>query len=195
MGLPQAKPRHSVQEYLQNERIAVEKHEFRDGEILMMPGGTAKHSLITANIICEIGNRLKGKPCRLYESNLRIGIPRRRIFTYPDASVICGPPQPDPNDPAGETMINPRLIIEVLSPTTEAYDRGEKFNGYRDLDSLAEYVLVSQETPRVETFFRQDHGTWLLSPVSGLDSTVKLRSLEIELPLREVFAGVEFPAA
>jgi Uma2 family endonuclease len=116
------------------------------------------------------------------------------LYTYPDVSIICGPRESDLNDPLRETFTNPRLIVEVLSESTEAYDRGEKFDRYRQLDSLQEYVLVSRETSRVETFFRQSEGAWLLTPVSGLKSTAKLRSIEIELPLAEVYAGIEFAA-
>ncbi len=175
------------------EQDSQEKHEHRDGEVLLMAGGTADHSLIRANIIREVGNRLKGKPCYVYDSNLRVRIARKVLYTYPDASVICGPRQTDPNDPAGQTVTNPRVIIEVLSESTEGYDRGEKFDRYRQLDSLEEYVLVSQATPRIETFLRQAEGTWLLTAVSGRDATAKLRSLEIDLPLREAYGGIEFP--
>ena len=193
MGLPVEKPRYTVTDYLQLERSAQERHEYRDGEILLMAGGTADHSLILVNVIGELRNRLKGKPCRAYESNLRIRIPRTVLYTYPDISVICGPRQSDPTDPSGETMTNPRLIVEVLSPSTEAYDRGEKFDRYRKLDSLQEYVLVSQSTPRIETFLRQPEGNWLLTPISGITAVAKLRSIDVELPLAEVYAGVEFP--
>jgi Uma2 family endonuclease len=195
MGLPAERQRYSIAEYLHRERSASDKHEYRDGEILLMAGGTVDHSLIVANVIRELGNLLKGKPCRVFDSNLRVRIPRKVLYTYPDVSVICGPRETDPNDSAGETLTNPRLIVEVLSPSTEAYDRGEKFDRYRELDSMVEYVLVSQETPRIETFFRQADGTWLLTPVSGLASSSKLRSVEVELPLGEVYAGVEFSAA
>jgi Uma2 family endonuclease len=194
MGLAAEKQHYSIAEYLQRERNALDKHEYRDGEVFLMAGGTGDHSLIVANIIGEFRNRLKGKPCRVYDSNLRIRIPRTVLYTYPDVSIICGPRESDPNDPLGETFTNPTLIAEVLSESTEAYDRGEKFDRYRQLDSLQEYVLVSQQTARIETFFRQSEGAWLLTPVSGLNFTAKLQSIEIELPLAEVYAGIEFPA-
>ena len=188
------KRRWTVFEYLKQERDALERHEYRDGEIVLRASSGPDHSLIAANVIGELGNRLKGKACRAFESNLRICV-HASLYTYTDACVICGQRQPDPNDPAAETMTNPRLIVEVLSPSTEAYDRGEKFDRYRKLDSLQEYVLVSQSTPRIETFLRQPEGNWLLTPVSGLEAIARLRSLEIELPLAEVYAGVEFPEA
>jgi len=193
MGMPAEKQRYTISEYLRRERDALDKHEYRDGEIVMMAGGTGDHSLIMANVIRELGNILKGKPCHVYESNLRIRVPRKVLYTYPDVAVICGKRETDANDTFGETFTNPRLIVEVLSPSSEAYDRGEKFGYYRELDSLQEYVLVSQEACRIETFFRQSEGTWLLTPVSGLSAKVNLRSVEVELPLSEVYAGVEFP--
>lgn len=194
MGLPAEKQRYTIAEYFQHERSALDKHEYRDGEILLMAGGSNDHSLKIANVIAALHGRLKGKPCRVYDSNLRVRIPRKVLYTYPDVSVICGKSEPDANDSAGETVTNPRLIVEVLSPSTEAYDRGEKFDRYRELESLQEYVLVSHEAPRVETFFRQPDGAWLLTPVSGLGASAKLRSLDIELPLSEVYSGIEFPA-
>jgi Uma2 family endonuclease len=193
MGLPAEKRRCTVTQYLQAERQSLEKHEYRDGEVLLMAGGSLHHSLVTANVIVGLGNRLKGKPCRVFESNLRIRVGRKVYYTYPDASVICGTPQIDPSDPDGETVTNPRLLVEVLSPSTAAYDRGEKFDRYREIDSLQEYVIVWQSAPRVETFFRQSDGTWLLSAATGVDSSARLRSLNIDLPLAEVYAGVEFP--
>jgi Uma2 family endonuclease len=153
---------------------------------------TINHGLITANTLITLGKRLEGKPCRAYESNLRVRSARRTLWAHPDISVICGPVQLDPSDSAGHTVSNPKLIVEVLSPSTEAYDRGEKFAIYRDLTSLEEYVLISQHEPRVETFLRQSDGTWSMSSFEGLQFTAKLRSLELNLPLAEVFASVDF---
>ena len=194
MGMPVEKPRsYTVSEYLRIERDSTDKHEYRDGQILAMAGGTGNHSLIALNVGGELRSRLNGKPCRAYNSDLRIRIPRTPLYTYPDVSVICGPSRYDPNDPHNETATNPRLLVEVLSPSTEGYDRGEKFSRYRMLDSLEEYVLVSQDTPRVETFFRRPDGAWLFTPVTGLESSVRLASIEIEIPLAEIYANVEFP--
>jgi len=120
----------TISDYLNRERDSLEKHEYRDGEILAMSGGSARHSLISANVIRELGNRLKGKPCRVYDSNLRIRIPRSVLYTYPDASVVCDAPQVDPDDPLKETVINPTVVVEILSPSTEAYDRGEICSGF-----------------------------------------------------------------
>jgi Uma2 family endonuclease len=185
----------TVSEYLSRETGALEKHEYRDGEIISMAGGTADHSLISANLIRELGNHLKGKPCRVYDSNLRVKISRSDLYTYPDATVICGERELDPSDPSGDTATNPQLIVEVLSPSTEAYDRGEKFSRYRQIDSLQEYVLVSQSSPRIEVFLRQADGAWLFTAFSSLDASAVLRSVEVKLLLREVYSGIEFPPA
>ena len=193
MPLSIEKHRYSVDEYLRRERESLEKHEYRDGEILLMVCGSADHSLVVANVIAGLHAQLRGKPCRVYDSNLRVRIPRTVLYTYPDATVICGPRQIDTEDRSGETVTNPSIIVEVLSPSTEGYDRGEKFSRYRTLDSLQEYVLVSTDTPRIEVFTRQPEGTWLLTPFVGLEANARIRSLQIELPLAEAYAGVEFP--
>ena len=122
MTLEARNTHYSIADYLAHEHNARDKHEYRDGEILLMAGGTADHSLVIANVIRALGNHLTGKPCHVYDSNLRVRIPRTILYTYPDATVICGPRLLDPNDPTGETVTNPRLIVEVLSPSTEAYD-------------------------------------------------------------------------
>jgi Uma2 family endonuclease len=129
----------------------------------------------------------------VFDSNIRILIPRKVLYTYPDATVICGPVQYDPRDKSTGTALNPKLIVEVLSPSTEGYDRGEKFDSYREIESLQEYVLVSQSSPHIQSFLRQKEGMWLFGAFAGIDAVAKLRSLEIEIQLREAYAGVEFP--
>ncbi len=186
--------RYTIEEYLRLERDALEKHEFDDGEILAMAGATRVHVLISTNTLVGLHNRLRGKPCVPYGTDLRIRTSGRPKFVYPDISVICGEPIADPDDGQGETFLNPRLIVEVLSPSTERYDRQEKFDRYRGVESFREYVLVSQDQARVETFHRQADGTWAFNAFTGLDATVRLRSLgDLDLPLAEVYAGVEFP--
>ena len=194
MGVPAERTRrYTVEEYLRLEKDSTEKHEYRDGEIVAMAGGTYEHSLITANVVGELRTRLKGKPCRALESNLRVRFGRSLLYSYPDATVLCGAPEFDPHDPSRMTVLNPRLVVEVLSPSTEAFDRGEKFDRYRQIESLQEYLRGVQDRADVQTFFRQPDGTWLFTAAAGLDSAIKLRSLEIELPLGEVYAGVTFP--
>lgn len=193
MGLPAAKRRYTVAEYLELERNSAERHEYNDGEILAMAGGTPEHSLLVANVIREVGNRLKGKPCRVYDANLRVAVSGPSRYLYPDSSVICGPVEYDLQDVTRQTVMNPRLVVEVLSPSTEAYDRGEKFTRYRAITSFQEYVLVSQHAPLVETYFRQADGTWLVSFFSGMDAVAQLPSLDVRLPLHEIYADVTFP--
>lgn len=193
MGLPQAKRLYTVEEYFRLEGDARDRHEYHGGEILAMAGGSADHSLIITNLIADVHARLKGKPCRVYEGNLRVRAGAAPCYVYPDATVVCGHREFDPADPNGETVTNPRVVFEVLSPSTEAYDRGEKFDGYREAGPLEEYVLIWQRTPRVEVFTRQGDGTWSFVAVTGLDAAARLRALQVDLPLAEVYAGVEFP--
>jgi Uma2 family endonuclease len=193
MTLPQPVKRYTPQEYYALEREAEYKSDYYQGEIFNMSGGTANHSLISTNLAGEIRNRLKGKPCRAYESNLRLNVLRTGLRCYPDVSVYCGPLQLDPEDSAGETATNPTLLFEVLSKSTEAYDRGLKAENYRQIESLRAYVLVSQTKAHVEIFERQGDGPWVLGEANGLDAVLKLPAIDIELPLAEIYAGVEFP--
>ena len=174
------------------EDTAEVRHEYLNGVVVEMSGGSYFHSMIVANVTAGLHAALLGKPCHALDSNLKVGIGAARRFVYPDVTVICGGPQFDKRDPSGHTVINPRLIVEVLSPSTENYDRNDKFTGYRSLEAFEEYVLISQTGPEVQTYFRQSDGTWLFSPYIGVQGTVKLRSLTLELPLQAIYAGVEF---
>ena len=191
MSVPQKIPFISPEEYLRIERAAEYKSEYLDGEMFAMAGGSSTHSALIASVLRELGNGLKGNRCAPYDSNLRVFFPSTGLYSYPDASVICGPLEIV--DEHGDMITNPTLIVEVLSDSTEAYDRGRKFAHYRTLPSFAEYVLVSQKEPLVEVFFRQGDGTWQLTPVRGREAVVRLQSLGIELRLAEVYDRVEFP--
>lgn len=191
----QSSGRFTVQEYLRREFEAEEKHDYRDGEIISMAGGSPPHSLIIANTIRALGNLLSGEKCRVYDSNLRVRVMRDARYSYPDASVICGDPEYDPADQNKTTITNPRAVFEVLSPSTESTDRGEKFGRYLKLASLQEYVLISQDRPRVEMYYRQPDGTWLFAYADGRDATARLRSLNIDLPLSDLYSGAEFPSS
>jgi len=190
-----AKPIHRLTEveYLDLERSLESKNEFFDGEVLAMSGGTPLHSQIAANLIQVIGRRLSKGKCVVYTSDLRLKVEATRLLTYPDLSVVCGPLQ----FAAGtdDTVVNPTVIVEVLSDATEAYDRGKKFENYRQMPSLREYLLVSQKEPRIEQFVRQENEQWLLREEAGLEATLALPSLEIKISLAEVFGGVEFVPA
>lgn len=192
MTLAQPPVRCTPEEYLRRERDASERHEFYHGEVFAMSGGTPQHSLIISNVNREIGNVLKGKSCRVYDCNLRIRIPRTAHYSYPDVSVICGPMQFDALDSRKETATNPTLLVEVLSPSTEAWDRGGKFESYQLIESLQEYVLVASDAARIEVFTRQPDGRWLYAATRGVEAVARLQSIGVELSHAEVYAGATF---
>jgi Uma2 family endonuclease len=193
MGLPQRVRKLTAAEYLNIERAAAYRSEYFDGEMFAMAGGSPRHSLIKVNICGEIRARLKRSPCTACDSDLRILVSATGLYTYPDASVICGPLEFE--DQRRDTVLNPTLLVEVLSDSTEAYDRGKKFSHYRQIASLREYLLVSQEEAKIERFLRNDNGTWTLTEAAGLEATLPLRSLGIEICLGEVFDKVDFSEA
>lgn len=195
MTVPAEKRRHTVAEYLAMEEQSEQRHEFHDGEILAMSGGTYGHSRTNTNLLIALGARLKGHRCHALDSNMRVRVPKRLRYVYPDTSIVCGPPQFDPDDPRKTTIVNPTVVIEVLSDSTERYDRGGKFDAYRDLPSLTEYVLISQHEALVETFLRQPDGSWRFTAWKGMSASVMLQSLNIEIPLSEIYQGVEFEPA
>ena len=190
LGLPR---RATWAEYFEIDNASQVKCEFHGGTVVCTPVGTEFHALITMNVGRAIGNRLDGKPCRVYSPDLRIAVPRKTYATYPDVPVVCGPSEYDPRDADRRTIVNPRLIVEVLSPTTEGFDRGEKFEWYMQLPAFQEYVLVTQDRPRVESLLRLGDGTWSFTHAVGVDATLRLRSLDLDLPLAEVYANVTFP--
>jgi Uma2 family endonuclease len=194
MSLPQPQRRYTPQEYYALEREAAYKSDYYDGEIFAMAGGTIAHSLICSNLVREVGNRLKGGPCAAYESNLRLKVQATGLRCYPDVSVLCGGLERDPEDPKSETVTNPTVLIEVLSESTEAYDRGFKADNYRRIESLRAYVLVSQADAHVEVYERQAEGTWLLREAKGLEAQVRIPSIDVVLPLGDVYDRVEFAA-
>jgi Uma2 family endonuclease len=164
--------------YLAAEQVSTSKHEYLRGEVFAMAngtGGTPEHAALLAAVIVELGLALRGRPCRLYTSELRVRIEATDLSTYPDVSVVCGALETSAID--RNAMINPILLVEVLSDSTEAYDRGEKFAHYRRLPSLREYLLVSQREPRIESFRRSEQGIWMLAE-AGSGETLTLAALE-----------------
>ena len=174
-------------EYLSRERGASAKSEFYRGQIFAMTGGSVRHNTISGNVFASLRGYLRGTPCRPFNSDQRIRIPANGLATYPDVSVVCGEFEVDSED--ADAIINPVVIFEVLSKTSESYDRGKKFDFYRQLDSLREYVLISQEEAQVERFVRQDDGSWNLTLFKGLQSELKIQSL-CTLPLAVIFEDV-----
>jgi Uma2 family endonuclease len=186
----------SIQDYLRFDDETPGKHEFHRGTVIAMAGGTSNHSAISFNLGGEIRQKLRGTTCQGFNSDVRIGIPGVPSFNYPDISVVCGPVQFDTRDRSSNTVTNPKLVIEVLLPSTEQIDRGRKFENYLQIESLEEYVLVSQDRPRVESYYRQPDGSWgAFSFADGMQSYLKLHSLGFEIPLTEIYANVVFPAA
>jgi Uma2 family endonuclease len=172
---PNPSHRITYAEYLEAEQASTIKHEFLRGEVYAMAGGSPEHAALAAAIITELGIALRGQPCRVFSSDLRVRVDATDLSTYPDITVICGTLVRSELDP--QAAINPILIVEVLSDSTEAYDRGEKFAHYRRLPSLREYLLVSQREPRLESYRRTATGEWMLSE-AGAGQTLILASLD-----------------
>jgi len=184
----------TAEEYLAFERQAEARHEFVNGQIVAMAGGTVRHAIICDNLVALMRSKLRGTGCQSFSASLRVKIETTGNYTYPDLSIVCGKLQME--DARQDNLLNPRLIVEVLSPSTERHDRGWKFKNYQLIATFEEYVLVSQDEPRVERFLRQGDVGWLMTHVEGLDKSVQFESLGCELPLREIYEGVEFgPAA
>jgi Uma2 family endonuclease len=193
--MPMAAPpnvRMTEAEYLAFDRASDVKHEYYRGEIFAMSGASRKHNVISGNTYASLHAQLRGRPCEKYQAEMRVRVARTRLYTYPDITVVCGEPHFADNE--FDTLLNPTLLVEVLSPSTERYDRGRKFQHYREIDSLREYVLIAQDQPRIERFLRQDDGTWLLSDASGLEGRIELASIGCTLALADVYEQVTFEA-
>jgi Uma2 family endonuclease len=186
------KRQYSIQEYLDIERASETKHEYYQGEIFAMGGASLAHTDIVSNLVKRLGNFFEEGSCRALPNDIRVKVDATGLYTYPDVTVVCSQPQLE--DGVFDTLLNPKLIVEVLSESTEAYDRGQKFAHYRTIDSLEEYVLVSQDDDLVEVFTRQENGQWLLSEARRRDSSIYLRSLDCRLSLQNIYQRVEIPA-
>lgn len=176
------------EEYLTLERQAEFKSEYYDGEIFAMTGASHKHNLITVNIGAELRNQLKGRACEVYQSDMRVHVPATGLYTYPNVVVVCGEPQLE--DEHFDTLLNPTLIVEVLSKSTARYDRTGKFSDYRSIPSFAEYLLVVQSEYRVEQSAKQSDGRWLLTDFRSLEDVVRLDSIQCSLSLKEIYDKV-----
>ena len=181
--------RYTPEEYLTLERKADYKSEYVNGQIIAMAGASRQHNLIAGNFYREVSQQLRGRPCEAYISDMRVKVSRTGLYTYPDVVVICGAIRFE--DASNNTLLNPLVIVEVLSASTEAYDRGEKFAHYRRLESLQEYLLVAQDKVRLEHYVRQG-AQWVLSEVSDLTDTVHLASIGCDVGLQEVYDKVQF---
>jgi Uma2 family endonuclease len=182
----------SAQEYLHRERSGDAKHEYLAGDVFAMAGGSEEHNLIVGNTLASLHAQLRRRPCRVYPSDMRVKVEQTGLYTYPDITVVCGQPQFE--DEHRDTLMNPTVIIEVLSPSTERYDRGKKFQNYRTIASLQEYLLISQDACRLEHYARQPDNQWLLSEASSLEAVMSLPSVACLLALKDVYEKVELAA-
>ncbi len=179
-------PRLTEEQYLQIERLAETRSEFHDGQMFAMSGGSLNHSLIAGDMIALLRGR-KPEACRVFTSDLRIKVPAASLLTYLDCGMFCGEPQFA--DDRQDAILNPVLIVEVLSPSTEAYDRGKKFEAYRSIPSFREYLLVHQDRRHVEHYSKQDDGSWLLREYDGAGASVTVGRLGISLPLADLYGS------
>jgi Uma2 family endonuclease len=181
---------YSQEEYLEMEREADYKSEYYRGEIFAMAGAGHNHNRINENLSIEIGGFLKGKSCRTYSNDMRLHIPENGLYTYPDLLIICG--KNEYLDDKKDTIVNPSVIIEVLSGSTAGYDRGEKFHFYRSISSFREYVLIDSQTLAAEVFRKNEDGIWFLaSEAYDINSTIELASVDLHLSLADIYADTE----
>lgn len=178
----------SPEEYLEFERKSASKHEYLKGEVFPMTGASLKHNLITLNIGAGLKQQLKQTDCKVVNIDMRVKAPGATLYTYPDVVVFRG--EPVLEDETFDTLLNPCLIVEVLSRSTAAYDQEIKFGYYRTIESLNEYVLVAQNTYHVAQYAKQPDGRWLLTDIRGLDSSVTFSSVPCALALKEIYDGV-----
>jgi Uma2 family endonuclease len=183
----------SPAEYLEQERLAERKSEYFRGEMFAMSGASPRHVSIVTNLVAEFRQHLKGKPCRVYSTDLRLRVTPAGLYTYPDVMVVCGEAQFA--DDQKDTVLNPVLIVEVLSNSTRDYDRGRKFQHYRTLPSLVEYLTVAQDQPHIEHWTRQPENGWLLTEFDDPGRSIHLASIGCAIPLAEVYDKVEWTAA
>ncbi len=180
-------------DYLALERRAETKSEYLNGHIYAMSGASRNHNRITINLARRLGNQLSGSPCEPFVNDMRVKVNPTGLYTYPDVIVVCGEPQFEDADV--DTLLNPKVIIEVLSDSTEAYDRGGKFAHYRALEALTDYLLVAQNEPRIEHFHRQSDGSWRYSVAEGLETEIEITTIGCLLQLTEVYERVVFPVS
>ncbi len=187
-ALPKKK-KHTPAEYLALEEKAETRSEYWNGEIVAMAGGNINHQQIVSNLTVAVSNKVKGR-CRVFPSEMKVWVKKRDKFFYPDLTVICGQPSFYKN--RRDTIDNPRLIIEVLSKSTASFDRAEKFLSYQTLESMQEYVLISQEKATVEQHIKREDGNWIYQATIGMESEVLFPSVEATLGLKEIYDLVEF---
>jgi Uma2 family endonuclease len=176
------------EEYLKFDRGSEFRHEYVFGEIVAMAGGTYRHSKIAANTTRALGNHLSNRPCGVLEGNLRVALHREALYSYPDGTVVCG--EPEFLDTEADTLTNPKLVVEVLSPATRNYDLGDKTRMYWQIPSLTDLLLIEQDKVWIEYWSREPGGKWDRKLANDLGEVLKIESLDCELPLAEIYSGV-----
>lgn len=182
------KSKFTIEEYLQMEENSDEKHEYYKGKIIPRPGGNVSHNIISGNVFYGL-RKLNKKRFRLFDSNQRIHIPQNSLFTYPDVSVICGEIITLNDD--NWNILNPTVIIEILSPGTKDYDRGGKFKLYRDISTLKEFILIDSQTISIETFRVNESGHWELEEYKKIEDTLLIKAIQVSIPLMEIYEGTK----
>jgi Uma2 family endonuclease len=181
------KPKLTIEEYLEWENVNTEKHEYYRGEVFAMSGAKMAHNIITRNLLISIGVRLKGKACQPFGSDLRVHIPQNTLFTYPDISIVCGDPITRNDD--NWNLLNPTILMEVLSPSTKKYDRGDKFKLYKDIPTLKEYILVDSASIGIEAWRVKGEGQWELDVNKDIKGSLSLPAIGLQIPLSEIYEG------
>lgn len=187
----QSKSKLTVEEYLAIERDCQNKHEFYRGEMFMMVGASREHNQITFNLARVLGNKFANSKCSAYINDMRVKVAAMDLYTYPDGVVTCE--NPEFEDEEVDTLLNPQVIFEVLSDSTEKYDRGKKFEHYRKIPSLRDYILISQDHAHVDHFTLGQDGHWLLSDATGLEADFEISTIDCLLALADLYTKVEFP--
>lgn len=185
------KKKYTLEEYLELDRNSEERYEYFDGEVFAMAGGSPNHARISGNIYSTLQSKLRGGRCEAFNSEMRLKVPLALPYRYPDASVVCGEPIFDEID-GQQMLVNPVLIVEVLSPSTAAYDLVDKFSAYQSIDSFREYLLISQDRPHVIQHVKQSKRRWLRIEIDGMESEVKLESVNVTLALSDLYERVDF---
>jgi Uma2 family endonuclease len=189
----QPKTGYTPEEYLAFERSCEAKHEYYNGEIFAMSGASKWHVLIVTNLIYELQSQVKDGPCQVYSTDLRVRVAPAGLYTYPDVILVCD--EPRFSDEQEDTLLNPAMIIEVLSESTKDYDRGGKFEQYRTIESFVEYLLIAQDRPHVEHHTRQPDGSWVLHETNNLEDTIHLKSASCSLRVTDIYLKIDFSSS
>jgi Uma2 family endonuclease len=180
------------EQYLEIERHADFKSEYFNGEMFAMAGAREAHNIVVGNLLAALHGQLRARPCRVYPSDMRVHVKSTGLYTYPDVTAVCG--ERRFVDGQTDTLLNPALIVEVLSPSTEAYDRGRKFEQYQSIESLREYLIVASDRMHADLYSRQPDGRWLLTSAHHLEDVLNLESIDVRIALSDLYEKVDLTA-